>query len=68
MLLEIDKFNLSFHLDTGQSQPEKKQVLFDISLTVGEQQTVAIVGESGSGKSVTALSVLRLLEHSSQVS
>lgn len=68
MLLEIDKFNLSFHLDTGHSQPEKKQVLFDVSLTINPRETVALVGESGSGKSVTALSVLRLLEDSCQVS
>ncbi len=67
MLLEIDKFNLSFHLDTGLAQPEEKQVLFDVSLTVAQQETVALVGESGSGKSVTALSVMRLLEEASNV-
>ncbi len=66
MLLEIDNLNLSFYLDTGKKQPEEKQVLFDVSLAVDNQETVALVGESGSGKSVTALSVLRLLEESSQ--
>src|SRR5271170_6413687 len=35
----------------------------DVSFSVGRAETVAIVGESGSGKSVTALSVLRLVEH-----
>jgi len=30
---------------------------------VGRAETVAIVGESGSGKSVTALSLMRLVEH-----
>ena len=35
----------------------------DVSFGVGRAETVAIVGESGSGKSVTALSVLRLVEH-----
>jgi glutathione transport system ATP-binding protein len=34
----------------------------EVSFTVGRAETVAIVGESGSGKSVTALSVLRLVE------
>jgi glutathione transport system ATP-binding protein len=35
----------------------------DLSLTIGHGETVALVGESGSGKSVTALSVMRLVEH-----
>ena len=67
MLLEIDKLNLSFHLDTGKAQPESKQVLYDVSLSVDSRESVALVGESGSGKSVTALSVLRLLEESAAI-
>src|SRR4029077_20304955 len=35
----------------------------EVSFGVGRGETVAIVGESGSGKSVTALSVMRLVEH-----
>jgi glutathione transport system ATP-binding protein len=35
----------------------------NVSFTVGLGETVAVVGESGSGKSVTALSVMRLVEH-----
>jgi len=34
----------------------------DVSFTVDRAETIAIVGESGSGKSVTALSVMRLVE------
>ena len=34
-----------------------------LSLIIGHGETVAVVGESGSGKSVTALSVMRLVEH-----
>ena len=33
-----------------------------VSFEVGRDETVAVVGESGSGKTVTALSVLRLLD------
>jgi len=67
MLLTIDTFNLSFYHDTGKKEPEKKQVLFDVSLSVKQRESVALVGESGSGKSVTALSIMRLLEDSSRV-
>jgi glutathione transport system ATP-binding protein len=34
-----------------------------LSLSVDRGETLAVVGESGSGKSVTALSVMRLVEH-----
>jgi glutathione transport system ATP-binding protein len=35
----------------------------NVSFAVDRNETVAIVGESGSGKSVTALSLMRLVEH-----
>jgi len=35
----------------------------DLSFAIGRGETIAVVGESGSGKSVTALSVMRLVEH-----
>jgi glutathione transport system ATP-binding protein len=34
-----------------------------LSFSIGRGETVAVVGESGSGKSVTALSIMRLVEH-----
>ncbi len=39
------------------------QAIRGVSFTVGSGETLAIVGESGSGKSVSALSIMRLVEH-----
>lgn len=67
MLLDVEKLNLWFKTFNSIGEPEKIQVLFDISFSIEKGQTVALVGESGSGKSVTALSILRLLESSSDI-
>ncbi|RKP48339.1 ABC transporter ATP-binding protein [Trinickia fusca] len=40
-----------------------KSVVRDLNLAVSRGERVALVGESGSGKSVTALSILRLVQH-----
>src|SRR5208283_876682 len=42
-----------------------KRVVDGVSLTIAAGEKVGLVGESGSGKSVTALSVLRLLDSAS---
>jgi glutathione transport system ATP-binding protein len=39
------------------------QAVRGVSFVAGRGETVALVGESGSGKSVTALSLMRLVEH-----
>ena len=53
-LLRIENLSVQF---SGSREPAVQ----DVSLTVHERQTLAVVGESGCGKTVTALSVLRLL-------
>jgi len=67
MLLEIDKLSTWFNSDSIEGELVANQVLFDVSLSIDKGETCALVGESGSGKSVTALSILRLLEDSSDV-
>lgn len=67
MLLEVDNLNISFNSDAIDGTLEDSQVLFDVSFSIDKGKTCALVGESGSGKSVTALSILRLLEYSSRI-
>ena len=67
MLLEIDRLNAWFSLEASTGGTYQEHVLQDVSLSMHAGETVALVGESGSGKSVTALSILRLLEESSPI-
>ena len=67
MFLEIDHLNLWFNNFDDDNNSLQKQVLFDVSLVLQEGETAALVGESGSGKSLTALSILRLLEDSCNI-
>lgn len=67
IFLKADHLNLWFDSYNLDNEPESTQVLHDVSFTVKSGETTALVGESGSGKSVTAFSILRLLEESSSV-
>jgi oligopeptide/dipeptide ABC transporter ATP-binding protein len=57
-VLEVDDLSVEFR-----STERLVHAVRGVSFTVGRAETVAIVGESGSGKSVTALSLMRLVEH-----
>ncbi|MHB1222949.1 MAG: ABC transporter ATP-binding protein [Gemmatimonadaceae bacterium] len=56
-LLTVTDLRTYFHTDAGVARS-----VDGVSLTVGRGETVGLVGESGCGKSVTALSLLRLIQ------
>ena len=62
-LLDLDQFSLAFRDAEGRLFP----VLDRIAFCIAKGETHALVGESGSGKSVTALSILRLLEETNDI-
>lgn len=62
-LLQVEKMTTVFQTRKG-----TVEAVNDISFSITKGETVAIVGESGSGKSVSALSILRLLESNGKVS
>ncbi|WP_112324436.1 ABC transporter ATP-binding protein [Oceanibium sediminis] len=45
----------------------RAQVLFDISLNVGEGECVALLGRNGAGKTTTLLSTMNLVTHSGEI-
>lgn len=58
-LLQVDSLSIAFSAGT-----QARTVVRDLSFTIKPGEKLALVGESGSGKSVTALSILRLLDPS----
>jgi microcin C transport system ATP-binding protein len=59
-LLQIKGLCAGFHSPDGY-----EEILHEVDLAINQGETVALVGESGSGKSVTALSILQLLDRHS---
>ncbi|MBO8163634.1 MAG: ABC transporter ATP-binding protein [Brevibacillus sp.] len=62
MLLEISDLSVEFRL-----LQDKVKALHQVSLSIDRGEIVGVVGESGSGKSVTALSVLGLLDKNATI-
>ena len=56
-LLSIENLRTYFYTEAGVAR-----AVDGVSLSIGAAETVGLVGESGCGKSVTAMSVLRLIQ------
>lgn len=56
-ILEVKDLKVSFHTYAGEVQAVR-----GISFDIEEGETLAIVGESGCGKSITAKSIMRLIQ------
>lgn len=61
-LLQVEQLRTEFETRFG-----TMEALNNISFHLQKRETLAIVGESGSGKSVSALSIIQLLEKSGKV-
>jgi oligopeptide/dipeptide ABC transporter ATP-binding protein len=62
MLLQVENLRTYFQMRMG-----VMKAVDGVDLEVGEGRTLGIVGESGSGKSVTALSIMRLIEQPGRI-
>ena len=61
-LLEVSHLSISFFSDQGEIRAVE-----DVSFSIQPGQTLALVGESGCGKSVTALSIMQLLDNPGEI-
>ena len=61
-LLEVKNLHTSFFTDAGEVK-----AVNGVSFDLEKGQTLGIVGESGSGKSVTAYSILQILDSAGKI-
>jgi len=61
-LLSVQNLSTFFHTETGVARSVE-----GVSFDIGAGETLGIVGESGCGKSVTALSILRLIQQPGRI-
>ena len=61
-LLRVEDLHTQFHVHGG-----TVKAVDGVNLTIPAKATVGLVGESGSGKSITALSIMRLLEKNGRI-
>ena len=61
-LLKVEDLHTQFHVHGG-----TVKAVDGVNLTIRPKETVGLVGESGSGKSITALSIMRLLEKNGRI-
>ena len=61
-LLEVEHLSTVFDLPGGPAA-----AVIDVSFSVAPGETLCLVGESGSGKSVTALSIMRLVQRPGRI-
>lgn len=61
-ILEVKNLNLGFQTETG-----FKQALYDVSFSLEKGTIHSIVGESGCGKTISAMSILRLLPKTAEI-
>jgi dipeptide transport system ATP-binding protein len=61
-LIEVKNLKTFFYSDEGVNK-----AVNDVSFEIPSGKTVCIVGESGSGKSITAMSIMQLIDHPGKI-